>query len=312
MPRNCYKLTMITDPVSPDASTAVAIMKEGWNLSTAWDFDAANGITGTFWDKRCEAAHHLPCNLSDTHLILSLNASDIAHADVSLEGRRQYSGEMKRGSWMLVSSGSTPDAVTKGAFSLLHVYIPINLLRDACDAYDLGGIIPEKATYMHGTNSGHPVAKHAADLIAAHAGNDRLRGLRIDTSCQGMVMEILRAFDARTDQRHRQSLTPWQHARLEAYLQEEFFNDIDLAQLAEVAGLSKYHFLRVFKSSFQRTPMAEVTERRLSHAADQLRENSPSITQIALKCGFSDHSHFSAIFKRRFGVTPSRYRQMSR
>ncbi|GFE66169.1 helix-turn-helix transcriptional regulator [Litoreibacter roseus] len=310
MPGYCYKLPMITDPVSPDADAAVAIMKKGWNLPTAWDFDAANGITGTFWDKRCAASHHLPCNLSDTHLILSLNASDIVHADVSLEGRRQYFGGMKRGSWMLVASGSAPDAVTSGAFSLLHVYIPIRLLRDACNAYDLGGIIPEKVAYLHGTNSGHPVVKHAADLIAAHAGQDRLRRLQIDTSCQSMVTEILRAFDAPTDQVDRLSLTPWQRARLEEYLKEEFCNDIDLAQLADVAGLSKYHFLRAFKSSFQRTPMAEVTERRLSHAADHLRENRLSITQIALKCGFSDHSHFSATFKRRFGVTPSRYRRM--
>lgn len=55
--------------------------------------------------------------------------------------------------------------------------------------------------------------------------------------------------------------------------------------------------------------MAEVARRRLRRAADLLARAELSITDVAQACGFADHGHFAALFRRQYGQTPSAYRR---
>jgi AraC-like DNA-binding protein len=54
-----------------------------------------------------------------------------------------------------------------------------------------------------------------------------------------------------------------------------------------------------------------LTQLRLAHALDALPSTS-DLTQLALDVGFSSHSHFTSRFRRAFGTTPSRFRELSR
>ena len=84
---------------------------------------------------------------------------------------------------------------------------------------------------------------------------------------------------------------------------------LDLAALARVARLSKFHFLRVFRRAVGATPHQYLTAIRLRRAAARLRETSESVTAIAYDCGFGDLSTFNARFRAAFGQTPSAYRR---
>jgi AraC family transcriptional regulator len=78
-----------------------------------------------------------------------------------------------------------------------------------------------------------------------------------------------------------------------------------LRDLARVALLSPFHFHRVFQAILGSTPADFVRRLRLERALGFLaRPRPPSLTAIALTCGFSSSSDFSRCFKRRFGVAP--------
>ncbi len=85
---------------------------------------------------------------------------------------------------------------------------------------------------------------------------------------------------------------------------------ISLDELAEVAGLSKYHFLRQFSQVVGMTPGAYLRTLRLCHAARKLRTTEMPILEIALSVGFADHPSFSRAFARHMGMTPSEYQRL--
>ena len=93
------------------------------------------------------------------------------------------------------------------------------------------------------------------------------------------------------------------------YIEERVADDIPLANLAELARLSPYHFCRSFKRSFGVPPHRYHANRRIERAKQLLGNRELPVTTIALDVGFSETSTFSAAFHRVTGQTPSRYRR---
>lgn len=83
---------------------------------------------------------------------------------------------------------------------------------------------------------------------------------------------------------------------------------LDLAGLAAVAGLSKHHFLRVFRRLVGMTPYQYGLRARMARAARRLKTSQDFVLAVALESGFGDLSTFNARFRATFGTTPSRYR----
>jgi AraC-like DNA-binding protein len=87
---------------------------------------------------------------------------------------------------------------------------------------------------------------------------------------------------------------------------------IDLEHAAAQAGISPFHFLRLFSGVLGVTPHQYLVRSRLRHAARLLAEAGPSITDIAYDVGFGDLSNFVRSFHRAAGVSPRRFREASR
>jgi AraC family transcriptional regulator len=83
---------------------------------------------------------------------------------------------------------------------------------------------------------------------------------------------------------------------------------LSLDSLADAAGISPYHFLRVFSGVCGVTPHQYVRRARLRRAAEHLLAEPSRIIDIALDSGFSDVSNFNHAFRAEFGVSPRRYR----
>lgn len=84
---------------------------------------------------------------------------------------------------------------------------------------------------------------------------------------------------------------------------------IDLDRAAREAGLSPFHFLRLFSKVLGVTPHQYLVRSRLRHAARLLSEDERSVTDIALDVGFADLSNFVRSFHRAAGVSPRSFRQ---
>ncbi len=86
---------------------------------------------------------------------------------------------------------------------------------------------------------------------------------------------------------------------------------LTLDELARVAVMSPTHFLRVFRQAFGQTPHQFLTERRIERAKDLLRMTNRPVTDICLAVGFESLGSFSALFRRRVGVSPATYRRLT-
>ncbi len=95
--------------------------------------------------------------------------------------------------------------------------------------------------------------------------------------------------------------------KVNEFLEEHLEEPIPLEVLAGVVGMSKWHFMRRFTTTFKKTPHRVVTERRLARACRLLANPQLSITQVALEVGMS-HSHFSRTFLGQYGLSPSEFR----
>src|SRR3954453_18422061 len=89
-------------------------------------------------------------------------------------------------------------------------------------------------------------------------------------------------------------------------------HQINLDDAAAQAGISPFHFLRLFSQTLGVTPHQYLVRSRLRHAARRLADDDSPITDIAYDVGFSDLSNFVRTFGRAAGASPLKFRQASR
>lgn len=93
------------------------------------------------------------------------------------------------------------------------------------------------------------------------------------------------------------------------YLERNFSGTADLTATARAACLSPFHFLRLFKIAFGRTPHQYLTDLRLQAAQRRLVESSEPVGSIGLSLGFENVNSFGRLFRRHLGVTPMDFRR---
>lgn len=96
-----------------------------------------------------------------------------------------------------------------------------------------------------------------------------------------------------------------------SYMEGNFSRDIRLRELASIAGLSDFHFVRSFRQSTGSTPHHYLLQVRINRAKSLLLQQHWTILQIALASGFSDASSFSRMFRTHTGASPSEWRRNS-
>ncbi len=133
---------------------------------------------------------------------------------------------------------------------------------------------------------------------------DGLAGLAIESLALDMLVAATR-FEAG-------SAEPAWLARVDEIVHDAFAARLSVAEIAREVGVHRAHLARVYKRHRGLSIGAHVRQLRLVWAADQLDESSESLSAIALRAGFSDQSHFTREFKRRFGIPPGAYRRARR
>jgi len=96
------------------------------------------------------------------------------------------------------------------------------------------------------------------------------------------------------------------------WIDDNAHDDIDLGDAAREAGVSPFHFLRLFAATIGVTPHQYLIRARLRRAARRLGEEDTPVTEIAYDVGFADLSNFTRTFTRAAGVSPLKFRKASR
>src|SRR6476469_1843835 len=87
---------------------------------------------------------------------------------------------------------------------------------------------------------------------------------------------------------------------------------LDLNEISSHACFSRYHFLRLFRQAFNKTPHQYLIERRIEKAKQLLRANELRVTDVCFEVGFQSLGSFSSLFHRYVGHAPIIYRERAR
>ncbi|WFR56836.1 GyrI-like domain-containing protein [Anaerocolumna sp. AGMB13025] len=98
--------------------------------------------------------------------------------------------------------------------------------------------------------------------------------------------------------------------KVQDYIEKNYFHNVSVEKLADVAGFSRYHFNRIFKSILNESVSQYVNRIRIEHSLFLLAYRTDiSLTDIALELGYTDSAIFSRAFKNNYGISPYAYRK---
>ncbi len=92
------------------------------------------------------------------------------------------------------------------------------------------------------------------------------------------------------------------------YIEENLTQEIQIEELASIAGLSPFYFQRLFTRLVKKPVCEYIKLRRLAQAVNELKDKEVRILDIAIDYGFSSHANFTRAFKETYGITPEEYR----
>jgi AraC family transcriptional regulator len=127
---------------------------------------------------------------------------------------------------------------------------------------------------------------------------------------EGVLLEMLAESARLSDETHSSSAPGWLR-RVRDLLQDSYLEAPCLASLAGIAGVHPVHLSREFHKHFHMTIGEYIRTRRIEKASELLSRSELSLAEIANTCGFSDQSHFCALFKKHSGMTPAKFRSLS-
>jgi AraC family transcriptional regulator len=135
--------------------------------------------------------------------------------------------------------------------------------------------------------------------------------LYAETLARVLLLELLRLEQGSAGMPHatRGGLAAWQVRRARDFIEDHLAEDVSLAELARLTGLSPTHFCRAFKRSVGHPPHQYQLRRRIERAKALLADPGRSVTAVALDCGFSLPGSFATAFRKTTGITPSAFRR---
>jgi AraC family transcriptional regulator len=92
------------------------------------------------------------------------------------------------------------------------------------------------------------------------------------------------------------------------FIESHFAGEVTLAEISEIAGVSRFHMVRAFGVTTGYSVMRYVRARRLTEAARALANGAPDILMVALDAGYGSHEAFTRAFRDQFGLAPDRVR----
>jgi AraC family transcriptional regulator len=206
-----------------------------------------------------------------------------------------------RGDIDLCPAGLSDTWVTQDASAAVVVRLAPSLLRRAAE--DMG-LDPDRA----GLEPRHQFRDAQIEHIAWALDADRKAGhpgglLYAEALGLALSVRLLGQYPAPLGR--ARGLSKPQLRRVTDYIEEHLDQNLSLARLAVVAGVSASHLKTLFKRSTGLPVHEFVVQRRVERARTLLRQGGLSVGEVALEAGFSHQSHMARCMRRVLGVTPS-------
>lgn len=194
-------------------------------------------------------------------------------------------------------------------FDVMHLYLGLPLIERA--ARDLLGEHAGAVTFLDISGAQDERVSFMLDQLRFELIEERKpSALIVNSLAQALAVHLVRRYvDPHSAGRRSNALQAYKLRRVLDAMHAQLADDFRLAHVARIAGLSEYHFSRLFKRATGLSPSQYFIRLRMRRAQHLLLETDRSIIDVGLEVGYSSPSHFSQVFRREVGVTPSAYRQ---
>ncbi len=203
----------------------------------------------------------------------------------------------------------------------IYLAHPENSFSRSCLVFDPDDIFPIKSSgnifsrlkSMHFENyvSSHDGAREICSVIDKIVTQARCGDSASAVGVLASLMELYAVLIRSGECRNAGMRTPYREefvTRVSDYVEKNLFGNITTSSAASYSKYSDEHFCRMFKTCFGTTFHDYVTERRIAVARMHLDNGDiPSIATLAAECGFKSHNHFTNMFRRHVGASPSEY-----
>jgi AraC family transcriptional regulator len=222
---------------------------------------------------------------------------------------RSVTRRVPRGGIFFLPAGHACDVALQGRLDTTHIYLRAELFagEDGEDAARPGELSPR-------FGERDAILEHLALAIGEAVSHGLPRSsLLVDPIARAMASRFV-AIDrgaggdtARA--RPPSQLSARQLRRIRDFVEGNLDTDIRLSAMARACGLSTEYFVKAFKASVGVSPYQYVIGLRVERARALLDDDSLSLSEIALQCGFSHQEHMTRMFRRVTGQPPGRYRR---
>jgi AraC family transcriptional regulator len=193
----------------------------------------------------------------------------------------------------------------------LHLYLPTSLFRKLADDFNLPGAPAQSIRYVAGVQDAS-IHQVGLAIVSAMTNETAAGRMFVETASATLAARVLQTYcDNGTCKPLETTTGRIDHARLRRavdYISANLDREITLAQLAQVAGLSMFHFARTFTRAMGVSPSRYVSRMRLEKAMAKIAAGKLSLAEIAFEAGFSSQASFTRTFHRVTGLTPGEYR----
>ena len=271
--------------------------------------EAASTIRITRW-RQGDAAFEVP-PVPEVAVVVALTDAFAVERSV---GRHKDRGVARLGGVSVVPPGRTGRFRIRGASDVLQVHLSETLLADAaaCHARTPHGAVPDLVPLFFVSD---PAVERTAYTLLRELQTKAPDPMALEGCGMWLASHLVSAHAISGSLAQPRRLGGLAPRRLRAALdlvEAAPARPLRIAELAAVAGLSSFHFVREFRRETGVTPWRHVIRRRVDVAKALLLHRSPplSLADVAALSGFSSPVHLARQFRRELGVAPGAWRRM--
>lgn len=136
--------------------------------------------------------------------------------------------------------------------------------------------------------------------------------LYADSLIQTLTLHLLRNYSNANAvlENTNGGLSGYKLKRVQEFINANLEEDLSLAEIAEIADLSQFHFARSFRKTTGLTPQQYLMQQRIERAKQLLAKEDLPIVEISLRTGFKNQSHFTTLFRKFTKYTPKTWREL--
>ena len=238
---------------------------------------------------------------------IALRGAVVTEKHTTTGRRLRYRNETD--SVCFIPAGESAKAVWETEIECLSITLNPVFVRQTALEQNFAGEVEFVETFARPD----PLIRHVAlALLGEASGGESFGKIYAESLAQTLILHLLKNYTVKGAPREAAAsggLSGYRLRRAKEFIVEHLEEDITLAEVAEAAGYSPFHFARSFRRSTGLTPQQYLVQQRIGRAKELLTKGDLPLVEVAIGAGFKNQSHFTTLFRKFTALTPKAFRE---